>query len=54
VFVWFFWCIDAVGISDGMRLVNDLNKKCLLCEAMYHFTFYVFRRLMFSLFLFML
>jgi len=42
--------MDVVSVNDGVRIVNNLNKKCLQCETIYHFIFCVFKRLMFSLF----
>ncbi len=55
LFVLFFLCVDVDGVNDEAKLVNDKNKKRLLCESKYHFLILcVIRRLMFSLFLFVL
>jgi hypothetical protein len=42
-------------LTNEAKLVNDKNKKRLLCESKYYFLILcVIRRLMFSLFLFVL
>lgn len=50
VFVLFLLCPDVVATtSNQVEPVYDSNRKWQHCEAKYHFVFYVFMRLMFSL-----
>jgi hypothetical protein len=37
LFFFFLLCVDVDGVNGEVKLVNDGNKKRLLCESKHHF-----------------